>query len=77
MKYKCVNKSSCCVPFLGVDGKLVTQHYTHNSVRISQSKQTNKQTKRESKQQSCWNIVLSLYYLKKFGAWGVGGGGVH
>ena len=27
----------------------------------------NKQTKRESKKQSCCNIVLSLYYLKKLG----------
>lgn len=28
----------------------------------------NEQTKKESKQQSCCNIVLSLYYLKKLGA---------
>lgn len=28
----------------------------------------NEQTKKESKQQSCCNIVLSLYHLKKLGA---------
>ena len=34
----------CCVPFLGVDGKLVTQHYTQLCTHVT--KQTNKQKER-------------------------------
>ena len=42
MKCKSVNKSSvlCCVSFLGVDRKLVTQHYTQLCTHVT--KQTNK-----------------------------------
>lgn len=67
MKYKCVNKSSCCcaVCRFWVWIENWWHSVTHNCVRMSQSKQTKK---RESKKQSCCNTVLSLYYLKKLGA---------